>query len=284
MVKWVMLETHINAFILEFYFSVVLWSGCFVSWVTILTHQRINIGAWTHCKLYYFLFFFGIQYSSMLLVLMSVEKCYALYFPLKSKTVCNVKRAQWATGIVGIVLAGSDSVYFFVIESRSIDSCGRQGCIYIAQKYRVTLNIIDSVLYSYLPFILIFMTNSAIAFKFMTAQCKSNSTESTNQALAKAATRGTAMVVSVTVMFLLLTSPTAMYAVLYGWYSLVELFPWYRTFMNLTQYLNHSINGILYCVVGSRFRAEILKIFCRREKSTNSEITTRTAIERTGSK
>ena len=106
----------------------------------------------------------------------------------------------------------------------------------------------------------------------MRAKCKSNSTESTNQALAKAATRGTAMVVTVSVMFLILTAPTAVYAVLYGWYSLAELFPWYRTFMNLTQYHNHSINGILYCVVGSRFRTEIQKIICRREKSRNSEI------------
>ena len=262
----------------------VLWSGCFVSWVTLLTRHRINLGVWTNCKLYYFLFFFGIQYSSSLLVLMSFEKCFAVYFPLKSKTVCTIKRAKWATGIIGTILAGSDSVYFFVIESKSIDSCGRQGCIYIAQKYRVTLNIIDSVLYSYLPFTLIFITNFAIVFKFARAKCQRNSTQSTNKALAKSATRGTAMVVTVSVMFLLLTSPTAMYAVLYGWYSLAELFPWYRTFMNLTQYLNHSINGILYCVVGSRFRGEIMKIICKRVYSRNSEITTETSVERTGSK
>ena len=54
-----------------------------------------------------------------------------------------------------------------------------------------------------------FITNFAIVFKFMRAKCNSNSTESTNQALAKSATRGTAMVVTVSITFILLTSPTA---------------------------------------------------------------------------
>ena len=94
----------------------------------------------------------------------------------------------------------------------------------------------------------------------MRAKCKSNSTESTDQALSKAATRGTAMVVTVSVMFLILTAPTAMSDVLS---HVTEL---YRAFMNLTQYLNHSINGVLYCFVGSKFRSEFLRIICRKER------------------
>ena len=111
-----------------------------------------------------------------------------------------------------------------------------------------------------------FMTNFAIVFKFMRAKCASNSTESTSQALGKSATRGTAMVVTVSITFLLLTSPTALNeALLY-----VNNFsknPMYRLFMNLTQYLNHSINCVLYCIVGSRFRNEFLKIICNKERS-----------------
>ena len=47
-------------------------------------------------------FYFGRQYSSSLLVLMSIEKCFAVYFPLKSKTVCTVRIAKRTTGIVGL--------------------------------------------------------------------------------------------------------------------------------------------------------------------------------------
>ena len=40
----------------------------------------------------------------MLLVLMSDEKCFAVYFPLKSKTVCTLKTAKWPTGIVYLTI------------------------------------------------------------------------------------------------------------------------------------------------------------------------------------
>ena len=110
-----------------------------------------------------------------------------------------------------------------------------------------------------------FMTNFAIVFKFMSAKCKSNSTESTNQALAKSATRGTAMVVTVSVTFLLLTAPEGIKNSL-PHIDLETVAP-FRVFMNITSYLNHAINGVLYIIVGTRFRQELFKIFCRKERS-----------------
>ena len=50
----------------------------------------------------------------MLLVLMSIEKCFAVYFPLKSKSICTVKTAGWVSGIVGVILAGYNSMELFV--------------------------------------------------------------------------------------------------------------------------------------------------------------------------
>ena len=140
----------------------------------------------------------------MLLVLMSVEKCFAVYFPLKSKTVCTVRTAKWSTGIFGVILVGYNLVHFFLRESRINRSSGRLYCG-VVHSYKVIIDAVDSALYSFGPFVLMFMTNFAIVFKFMTAKCKSiNETESTEQALAKSATRGTAMVVTVSVTFLLL--------------------------------------------------------------------------------
>ena len=210
------------------------------------------------------MFYFGSDYSSTLLVLMSLEKCFAVYFPLKSKTVCTVRTAKWATGICGVIMAGYNSLFFFVIKAGTIESSGFDTCVYIVD-IRGALDIIDSILYSFGPFILMFITNFAIVFKFITAKCKSNSTESTNQALSKAATRGTAMVVTVSVTFLLLTAPTGV-AYARSFIIRLEDVPLYRVFMNLTRYLNHSINGVLYIIVGSRFRNELLKILCRKER------------------
>ena len=194
---------------------------------------------------------------------MSVEKWFAVYFPLKSKTVCTVKTAKWATGIVGVILAGYDSVYFVAFET-IVKPSGNKDCVR-NEKYTVALWSIDSVLYSFGPLALMFVTNIAIVFKFMTAKCKTQkSSEVTKQALAKAATRGTAMVVTISVIFLLLNTPEGLKNAVPS--LLLEEIPWYRVFMNFTSYLNHS--GVLYCIVGTRFRLELSKIFCRKKTSS----------------
>ena len=243
----------------KFQFVVILWVGCLTGWLAILTDWEIDMRVWTDCKLFFFLYQTGRHYSSMLLVLMSVEKCFAVYFPLKSKTVCTVGTAKWATGIVGFILEGYNLQWFVVIETRSSRysggrSCGTRG------DYYLTLKTVDSVLYSFGPFTLMFITNFAIVLQFIKAKYESIqniSTESTNQALAKSATRGTAMVVTVSVTFLVLTIPIALNNAL-GFK--LHFIPAYEAFMNLTQYLNHSINGVLYCIVGSRFRQEFFKL------------------------
>ena len=237
----------------------------------ILTRGQVNPNTWTDCKPGYFLFYLGRHYSSTLLVLMSLEKCFAVYFPLKSKTVRTVKKAKWSTGIAGVVLAGCDSVYLFVVESRELH--GLKLCVTrdFSDKDWAILNVIDSVLFSFKPFVLMFITNFALVFMFMKAKCTSNSTtESTTQALSKSATRGTAMVVSVSVTFLILTAPSAVHAASNSSYSLMYNSSLYRVFVNITQYLNHSINGFLYCIVGSRFRQEFFKIIFRKENTMNS--------------
>ena len=200
----------------------------------------------------------------MLLVLMSVEKCFAIYFPLKSKTICTVKTSKWATGIVGVILAGYDSVYFVAFET-TIKPSGSKNCLRNG-KYMIALWSVDSVLYSFGPLVLMLITNVAMVFKFMSAKCKTNkSAEMTKQALAKAATRGTAMVVIVSVTFLLLNTPEGLRNAVPS--LALEEIPWYRVFMNFTSYLNHSINGVLYCIVGTRFRQELSKIFVRKKIS-----------------
>ena len=91
-----------------------------------------------------------------------------------------------------------------------------------------------------------FMTKFAIVFKFMAAKCKSNSTESTNQALAKSATRGTAMVITVSITFVILTAPTALDLATVARHSSTKEPLYYQVFMNV-----HSVSEPQYqwCIV-----------------------------------
>ena len=51
------------------------------------------------------------------ITLISLEKCFAVYFPIKSKTLCTLKTAKWMTGIIRIILLGYDSVYFVAFNT-----------------------------------------------------------------------------------------------------------------------------------------------------------------------
>ena len=224
------------------------------------------------CKVGFFLFYFGKHYSSIILVLLSVEKCFAVYFPLKSKSVCTVKTAKWATGIAGFILASYNVNWFVTVKSRVSKTTGRDSCV-PTEYFHDAFNLVTSIIYSFAPFTFMFFTNFAIVFKFMTAKCnQSNSTKSTNQALVKSATRGTAMVVTASVTFLLLTAPTAVHTAMYRWYPITMHFPLYYPFMNLTQFLNHSINGVLYIIVGSKFRDEFRKLICGKKRHDNISV------------
>ena len=218
----------------------------------------------------------------MLIILMSIEKCFAVYFPLKSKIVCTIKTAKWSTGITGVTLAGYNLQWFVVMESGITEWSDDYICIK-NEYYYPTLDILDSAFYSFVPFALMSLTNFAIVFKFMTAKCQNNLTESTNQALVKSATRGTAMVVSVSVTFILLTAPTAVSEALFGWYPLRHNFPLLRAFAIFTHYLNHSINSLLYCIAGSRFRKEVFRIFQKSKRpedlSFSHSVTSQISIE-----
>ena len=50
-----------------------------------------------------FLYFFA-YYSSTILIIMSVEKWFVLYFPFKAKVVCTLRTARWASLISAVLL------------------------------------------------------------------------------------------------------------------------------------------------------------------------------------
>ena len=249
-------------------FTGVLWAGAFSIWIGQVTSRRVNAHAWTDCKLGYFLFFFFLHYSSTLLVVMCIEKFIALYFPLRVKTFCTVKTAKWVCSIGAILLVAFDSQFFFVYEARK-NRNGYFYCVYVnvPSNYRLIFYQIHAVLHSFGPFTVMCTANAAIIYKFMVAKCRSRreGTESTIQALSKSAVKGTAMLITISVTFIILTGPSA-FLVSIASSPDPLLFAVFVVMLNL----NHSINAVLYCIVGSRFRNELINTIkcCRRKKQS----------------
>ena len=228
----------------------------------------MNPRIWGDCKLYKFLFFFCEHYSSALLVIMSIEKFFALYFPLKTRSVCTVGTARWVSGITSLIFIIFNAQSLFIYEAQT-DSYGYDRCLYVrvSVTYRLVFFRLNSALYSFGPFILMIIFNSAIIYKFLKTKFRNRyaDSQSTSQALVKSATKGTAMLLTVSFTFIILTAPISI-----GLAIGQRVHPILHTVTSLLGYLNHGINGVLYCIIGSRFRNELTKMLCCNGKMTNS--------------
>ena len=237
-----------------------------MAWVGHVSHWTIDLDSYTDCKLGYFLFCFVGHYSSMLLAVMSIEKFFALYFPLKAKSYCTVGTAKWVTSILAFAIAGLNfpllSFYKFY------------GKMCVTIKYSSLFEIMDTMLYSLCPIVFMLLANAAIIYKLMYIKYKGIS--HTNESVSKSSTRGSVMVVSVSLAFIILTTPRAVD-------SAIKLYistdPFGRLAIIPMQYLNHSINGILYCLLGGKFREELLTvIFICRNKRMHSGIISNNSV------
>ena len=226
---------------------------------------------WIDCKILTTIFYFSSQYSSSLVMVMTIEKCFALYLPLKSKIVCTARKAKRICAATEILLFAFNLQLVF-LNKFVTDSIGEIMCVFVGvhEDYEKTFDLIDTVLYSYIP--IIATANCLIIIKFMMAKWKNRhgGTGSVNKALSKSAIKGTVILIFVSFAFLILTGPIAIMhsyiiddppVIVYG----VTV---------LLQYLNHSTNGVLYCISGSRFRQELKNLFSyyRTKRTVTSSI------------
>ena len=142
---------------------------------------------------------------------MSVEKFFVLYFPLKTQSVCTVKTARRVSLCAVIAYTAFDSQIFFIMEAVG-DDYGKY-CYFLKgyESYHLIFNQIDSILYSFGPFTVMGLANLAIIYIFVRAkiESKAGGTQSTHQALNKAALRGTTILITVSLTFIILTGPVS---------------------------------------------------------------------------
>ena len=157
-----------------------------------------------------------------------------------------------------------------LLEMTETDSNGMKTCIFVKAPQHYFQ--IDAFLASFIPWTVMFTANCFIILKFMMAKWKNRhgGTESVNQALSKSAVRGSVMLLTVSFSFIILTAPINIA------FSITKDPP--RLFYGVAvilQYLNHSINGVLYCITGSRFRQELMDLFkcCSKKRPVISSVT-----------
>ena len=205
---------------------------------------------------------------------MTAEKCFALYFPLNARYLCTVRSAQWTTLVMVIIFFLYNSQLFVVIK-KSTDDLGNVYCetAHVPENYVKTFHVIHAVIYSYIPIVSMALLNVAICMK-LRQSAKVNvalvSTGTGNENWVKAARQGTKMLLTVSCTFITLTTPVCIYFNIADdplTYSPIA----FSVTLNL-QWANHSINVLLYTLIGSTYRKAVRKMLqCRKSNRIASD-------------
>ena len=91
---------------------------------------------------------------------MSIEKLFALYFPLKAKSYCTVGTAKWVTSILAIVFVSLN------LPSLILHKFEGGVCVMTKHSGFVLING-HNVFYALLPIVVMLLANAAIIYKLM---------------------------------------------------------------------------------------------------------------------
>ena len=105
-----------------------LCGGSTYYWIHHFSRGTIDIDLWTKCKFGHYFFYFFTTYFTALLVIISVEKFIALYFPFKSKIICTVLIAKRVSLVTGIIFAVFNAQFIIIIDA--VMSTSDQGICY----------------------------------------------------------------------------------------------------------------------------------------------------------
>ena len=194
-------------------------------------------------------------------MLLTVERCISVVFPMKAKIICTRVRTLGALSLVFLFLFGMNAMLLYFITLNSRGECNfvgpddESGALW----YQAFFSI-DQILYIGIPFLIIVLCNIVILVKVIQSQFNRSHFKSSHGEPDKGVrlTSTTYMLITVSIMFLVLTLPISIYIPFY--IGMVPTEPWYTqrrarmdliyNIVTLISYVNNSINFLFYlCLI-----------------------------------
>jgi len=236
------------------------------------------------CKSHIFLSYWLMHLSAWYLVGVTIERLIAVHVPHKVK--------QWVTGTkvwiylvsVTLVMTGLNIHLVFTVELVPIGN-DKFACPSI-QSFSFYNNIIfpyvDLVFYMCIPTAVIISGNISIVWRILDARQSTSQMTNAQTVQKYKLSQMTITLMAVTMIFVLLNGPVLVLTLLQSGWLNVEVvigteaslkaakLSLGNTVSVLVMFLNSSINFLLYCLSGPRFRAEVKIMFCGSHASSNS--------------
>ncbi|KAL8606914.1 hypothetical protein ACOMHN_048710 [Nucella lapillus] len=257
----------------------VLYFGCLRRLLTLVNDLTdVYLRSTGLCRVMNFLAYCSYDMSSWILTVMTIDRFIAIRYPLKSATICTRRNACLTLSGIAILCAAKNFHFFLSFEHTDKDGClGGDDFIDFLDK---VWPWIDAAFYSFLPFSLLLLFNILIIRchrKALKQQRSLHATTSLSAAsprcrLSRFNLRLTAMLLVVSFTFMVMTAPKVIllcirreafkFSTPEGRINFVEIarYSLVSAVFNFLMWTNHSINFFLYCLSGTRFRQEFLRM------------------------
>jgi hypothetical protein len=253
----------------------VLWTGMLQGWFTFYFGVVLATMSLTACKIMAFMGNFSLHFSVWNLSLVTVERLISVCFPMKARIICTARNTTISLAVLFIIILGLNTHYLLW----EIGPGGR--CEPVDQNYFTFFVGIwywfDLMLRSGGPVFVIMCCNAVIIGKLIMSQIERKRQLSEGSGGGKAdkqLTSMTSMLVTISIAFIILTLPSAIFFLVEGgktYYSVKDIAILYLkyTSTSILTYSNSAINFFLYCLSGSQFRSAVFSMykecfFCRR--------------------
>ncbi|KAH3848485.1 G-protein coupled receptor daf-37-like [Dreissena polymorpha] len=269
----------------------VLYSGPLRQWLVFLFKTDVRHVSEAGCKINMWLVYSSLDFSAWILIIVTLERMVSAWLPHRAKTVCTQRNAVVFLIAVGVFILAINSHMLYGMVFKIDENTNKiVMCIEIDQSYKDFFNKvwpwIDLCMFCAIPFSVIVIGNALIAFKVLQSKKKSKSTVAPAQPSRsrdpQQGTRNgkqssmTAMLFTLNTVFLVSTSPVSIYNIGYAdWIegadnaTLAGLEFWWAV-VNMFMYTNNSINFFLYCLSGTKFRKEVIRlVICCKSSRVN---------------
>ena len=267
----------------------VLYTGLLRQWLKFLIEKDVRHISEAACKIHMWLVYSSLDFSAWILIAVTLERVISTWCPHSAKTKCNKKYAFiLLIGMLFLCLGLNSHLLFGMVDKVSKDGKSVQKCATIDEDYSAFFNLtwpwIDLCAFCLIPFSVIVVGNACILFKVVKSRKKARprvqpsirSLHNNNQQNHHNHSSMTAMLFTLNMVFLITTSPISIYNIGYPiWLEgasqekQASLEFWWAV-VNMLMYTNNSLNFLLYCLSGSKFRQEVKRLFCSTSNQSSN--------------
>lgn len=293
--------------ILSFGDLFVLYTGLFRFWLQHAFKLDLRLLSDFGCKVHAFLVYFSLDFTTWILVAVTVDRCVSVALPLKAKRYCSLKKAKVSVVIIGTIMALINIHLFNTVGI--VDHLGELQCQGKNDFIFAVWPWIDFCVFSFIPFSVMIISNIIIIRQIVLSKrrLKAHNDKETMARIRTLSERSqpvdnnkshdrkqkvstvssiTVMLLTVNCVFLVLTVPIVIWLIGYRfWYVPTTTSEHFRAVLqllwaiaNMLQYTNNTIHFFLYCLTGPRFRSELKAVFKRKNKIATFECTASAAM------